>query len=104
MLPPLLKEGDYRSFKFWFNHKVRDGIVYHNELFCRTHSVPVIDRSKLYREACKLAQNDEVIVTAANDRYSLWLSLRSSSLVHLVKSEGDGFPAKIPSSLPPLSS
>ncbi len=80
VIPPILKEGDCNSFKFWFNHRIQHGMVYQNELFYRIKMVPPQDRALLYHQACKLAQHSSVVVTASREQYSLWLSLRSPLL------------------------
>lgn len=83
MLPPVVNEGDIFPFKFWFNNTVQDGMYHRNELFYRLHTVPLTSRAQLYHYACKLAQRDNVIVTAAPEQCSIWVSLRSPSVTAL---------------------
>jgi hypothetical protein len=83
VLPPVVNEGSVFPFKFWFNHTVQDGMYYQNELFYRLHSVGISTRAQLYHYACKLAQRDNVVVTASAQQCSIWVSLRSPSVTAL---------------------
>ncbi|NJO42351.1 MAG: hypothetical protein HC769_19695 [Cyanobacteria bacterium CRU_2_1] len=83
VLPPVIHEGEYNLFKFWFNNSVQDGVYYHNELFYRLQTVALNHRAQLYHQACKLAQHDTVIVTTSMDTCSVWISLRSPSAIRL---------------------
>jgi hypothetical protein len=85
VLPIILAEGNYRSFKFWFNEQLQDGLCYRDELFYRLTSVLIPHRTQLYRAACQLAQSDPVIVTASRTEYSMWVSLRSPRLADLLQ-------------------
>ena len=83
VLPPVVNEGTVFPFKFWFNNTVQDGMYYQNELFYRLHSVSIGTRAQLYHYACKLAQRDNVVVTASDQQCSIWVSLRSPSVTAL---------------------
>lgn len=85
VLPPVLSEGNYHPFKFWFNDRLRDGLFYQNELFYRLQTLSATHRATLYQHACQLAQQDSVIVTASLTEYSMWISLRSPRLSHFVQ-------------------
>ncbi|WP_416666353.1 hypothetical protein [Egbenema bharatensis] len=85
MLPTLLTEGNYHSFKFWFNHQIQDGLLYQNELFYRLKTVSASDRMPLYRSACIVARYDSVLVTVSRTEYSMWVSLRSPRLADLLQ-------------------
>jgi hypothetical protein len=80
VLPPVIAEGKAFPFKFWFHNSIRDGIYYRNELFYRLHTVNRPQRSRLYHYACKLARSSQVLVTASEQKCSLWISLRSPNL------------------------
>ena len=81
MLPPVISEADCRPFKFWFNSRVQDGMSYEGELFYRSQTVGPSDRASLYLQACKLTKQTQVAVTAAENSYSLWISLRNPNLI-----------------------
>jgi hypothetical protein len=83
VLPPVVNEGKVFPFKFWFNNTVQDGMYHQNELFYRLHTVPLALRAQLYHYACRLAQRDNVMVTASNTHCSIWVSLRSPSVTAL---------------------
>lgn len=85
-LPPVILEGDFHPFKFWFKDSVQDGMNYRNELFYRLHTVELQKRAQLYHYACKLAQTDAVVVTASEKSYSIWVSLRSPIASHFTPS------------------
>jgi hypothetical protein len=74
-------EGSFNPFKFWFNNSVQDGMYYQSELFCRLQSVPVRYRAQLYHYACRLAQKESIIVSAAPESYSIWIGLRSPDAI-----------------------
>jgi len=80
VLPPVLEEGDYSTFKFWFENSIQDGMYYRNELFYRLHTAPSWSRARLFHYACRLAQHDHIVVTAAEETYSIWVSFRSPNL------------------------
>jgi hypothetical protein len=81
VLPPVIEESETFPFKFWLNNGIHDGMYYRNELFYRLHSVSLENRARLYHYACKMARNDIVVVTATADRCSIWVSLRSPSMM-----------------------
>lgn len=93
MLPPVINEGDFFPFKFWFNSSIQDGMYYRSELYYRLHTVDVEQRAGLYLYACKLSQENTVVVTSTDKACSLWLNLRSSGAT--------SFPNNSP--LPPLA-
>jgi hypothetical protein len=82
VLPPVIGKGDFHPFKFWFNNQLQDGMLYRNELFYRLQTVSTTHRARLYRYACKIAQQHTVVVTALPNEYSMWVSLRSPSLFY----------------------
>jgi len=78
VLPKSLVEKQIRFFKFWFNHQLQDGLHYQNELFRCVQTVDAPERFRLYRLGSQLAQQGaDVLVTHRQERYSLWVSLRS---------------------------
>ena len=83
MLPPVIEEGEYSPFKFWFEHTIQDGMYYQNELFYRLHTISSESRAQLYHYACQLAQHDYVVVTLTDDECSIWVSLRSPNITAL---------------------
>ncbi|HEY9624487.1 MAG TPA: hypothetical protein V6C78_29290 [Crinalium sp.] len=56
-------------------------MYYRNELFYRLYSIDIKHRARLYHYACKLAQHDNVVVTATDVSCSIWVSLRSPSAI-----------------------
>jgi len=85
VIPPVIHEQDCHPFKFWFNGEIQEGMVYRNELFYRLQTATEAHRAKLYQRACQLAQQEvahepTVVVTASEQAYSIWLSLRSANL------------------------
>lgn len=80
VLPPVIDEGKVFPFKFWFDDQVRDGMSYKNELYCRLGTVERVLRVQFYQYACKLSQQESVIVTTTGKTFSIWLSLRSSTV------------------------
>lgn len=83
VLPPVIREGDFFPFKFWFNNSIQDGMYYRNELFYRLYSVSLKHRAKLYHHACRMAQDEMVVVSAGDRICSLWISLRGSGASEL---------------------
>jgi hypothetical protein len=81
VLPPVISEEECHLFKFWFNGSVQDGMSYEGELFYRSQTVEPSDRASLYLQACKLGKQAPVAVTAAENSYSLWISLRHPKLM-----------------------
>lgn len=81
MLPQILPENQLRVFKFWFYDGTQDGLHYQNELFYRARTVEANQRARLYQLACRLSdRNANVVISAAEDSYSLWISLRNQKL------------------------
>lgn len=82
MLPKVVQEKQLQPFKFWFNDSLQDGVHFENELYYRLRQTPIAERSRLYQIGCKLAQNGaDVFLTAADEQYSLWASLRNQKAV-----------------------
>jgi len=77
VLPPVIDEGSFFPFKFWFKNSIQDGMYYRSELYYRLQTVDAQQRSRLYRFACRLAQREAVVVTASQHACSLWINLRS---------------------------
>jgi len=78
MLPKVLRETDVQVFKFWFNGALQEGLHYDNELFYRALVVESVKRTRLYHLGCKLSEKGgQTVITVADDKSSLWLSLRS---------------------------
>ncbi|WP_205370370.1 MULTISPECIES: hypothetical protein [Thermoleptolyngbya] len=78
VLPPVIDEGNFFPFKFWFRDSIQDGMYYRSELYYRLQTVDAQQRSRLYHFACRLAQREAVVVTANQRSCSLWINLRSS--------------------------
>lgn len=55
-------------------------MYYRNELFYRLHTVDIANRARLYHYACRLSQQSAVVVTASDERCSIWVSLRSPNV------------------------
>lgn len=83
MLPPVIDEGEFFPFKFWFQGSIQDGMYYRNELFYRLHTVDINHRARLYHYACRLSLRDEIVVTATDTTCSIWVSLRSPGASNL---------------------
>jgi|GEM_PF-4246639 len=82
MLPLLLHGLNLRTFKFWQNGKLRDGLCHNNELFFALRVFDSGRRIWVQEQACQLSQQGvPVIVTYEGDSYTLWVRLRSSSQV-----------------------
>jgi len=89
VLPPVIDEGKFFPFKFWFNHGIQDGMYYHNELYYRLQSSDINHRAQLYHYACRIAQRAQVVVTATETHCSIWVSLRSASITLATPSNQD---------------
>ncbi|RMF63475.1 MAG: hypothetical protein D6742_17475 [Cyanobacteria bacterium J069] len=79
MLPPVIDEGSFFPFKFWFKNRIQDGMHYRSELYYRLHTVESQQRARLYHFACRIAQRETVAVSANDHTCSIWVSLRSAS-------------------------
>ncbi len=78
MPPEVIDEHSIFIFKFWLNDALRYGMYHQNELFCRLGLYPIEARARTYQLACKLSQQDAVmVVTCTSKTCSLWGSLRS---------------------------
>lgn len=87
MLPQIMPERRLRTFKFWFNRGLQDGLYYQNELYYRSKSVEAGQRSRLYQLACKLGEhNANILLTTTEAQYSLWINLRNQKLAALTLS------------------
>lgn len=81
MLPQVLREDRIRTFKFWFNDSLQDGLHFRNELFYRCRTVDISQRARLYQLATRLAEHHAyVLVTVTSEHCSLWISLRNQKL------------------------
>jgi len=86
VLPLLLSEANVFIFKFWFNGEFRDGMSYHDELFCCLRTFAAQERSQVYHLGCKLTQHYPVIaLTTSDDRCGLWVSLRDPHLETILR-------------------
>lgn len=94
MLPKVLPESQIQVFKFWFNGALQDGTHQYNELYYRALTVEGVKRTRLYHLACKLSkQQADALVSVADDRCSLWISLRSQMMAaQLVQQRVTGLP------------
>lgn len=82
MLPLLLHGFNLRTFKFWQNGKLRDGLCHNNDLFFALRVFDSGRRIWVQEQACQLSQQGiPVIVTYEGDSYTIWVRLRSSSQV-----------------------
>ena len=78
MLPVVLSEGVVELFKFYRDGMIREGMRYSSELYGLASQFPAANRLKGYQLACELAESGTpVVVTASEERYVIWLSLRS---------------------------
>jgi hypothetical protein len=81
VLPQILLESQLHLFRFWFNDSLQDGLHYQNDLYYRVRTVRADQRTRLYHLACRLAKRHAgIVVSAADDRYSLWINLRHQKL------------------------
>lgn len=78
MLPVVLSENVVNLFKFYMDGSIREGMWYNNELYGLARQLSGSHRLKGYQMACELAeQGTPVVVTASDDRYAIWISLRA---------------------------
>jgi hypothetical protein len=83
VVPAVLDEAHICPFKFWFDNQIQDGMSYQNELFYRVLTTEIAARAHLYQYACRLSQSDRFVITANQNRCSLWVSLRNADCVAL---------------------
>ncbi|MGK7902889.1 MAG: hypothetical protein AB4352_16060 [Hormoscilla sp.] len=80
MLPVVLSENLVNLFKFYMDGSIREGMWYDNELYGLAREFPESHRLKGYQIACELAeQGTPVVITASDDRYATWISLRAAA-------------------------
>lgn len=78
MLPVVLSENVVNLFKFYMDGSICEGMRYNGELYGLAREFSGSHRLKGYQIACELAeQGTPVVVTAADDRYAIWISLRA---------------------------
>jgi len=78
MLPVVLSENVVNWFKFYMDGSIREGMRYKNELYGLVREFPGSHRLKGYQIACELAESGTpVAITASDDRYAIWSSLRA---------------------------
>ena len=76
--PCVVHEKFVRSFKFWLNGQVNLGMSCGNELFALQEVYSAKQRERAYDCAYDLGRDgSEVVVTASNQHYKVWLNLRS---------------------------
>ncbi len=81
-LPLLLHGFNLRTFKFWQNGQLRDGLCHNNELFFALRVFDSGRRVWVQEQAYQLSQQGiPVIVTYEGDSYTIWVRLRSSAQV-----------------------
>jgi len=94
VLPQVINENQVFIFKFWFSNTIRYGMYYQNELFCRLNTYPLARRAHAYQLACKLnQQNAVVLISCTPDNCSLWGSLRSPLVKDLLVKAGSASPS-----------
>ncbi|UZQ54955.1 hypothetical protein OOK60_02415 [Trichothermofontia sichuanensis B231] len=82
MLPLLLNKLNLRTFKFWQNGKLHDGLCHNNELFFALRVFDSDRRVWVQEQAAQLSQQGiPVIVTYEGNSYTIWVRLRSSAQV-----------------------
>ncbi|MDX2244647.1 MAG: hypothetical protein NW224_28570 [Leptolyngbyaceae cyanobacterium bins.302] len=85
MLPLVIDEQQVFTFKFWFEAQIQTGMQFQNELFCQLVVADVDQRSRLYRKACKLAQQGvRLVITCSPSQCCVWGSLRDELVKQLL--------------------
>jgi hypothetical protein len=87
VLPPVVDEASVFPFKFWLKDKIHEGMYYRSELFYRLYTADLSHRAKLYHHACKMSQQDDIVVTTTQQTCSIWISLRSPNASQLIPTE-----------------
>lgn len=75
----LINEKFISQFKYWLDDQVQQGMRFRNDLFTQVAGFKNSQRREAFDLAWKLSQEREgqVIVTATNFHYTVWLNLRS---------------------------
>lgn len=77
-MPAVLTEKIVSLFNFYLNGKIQQGMRYGFDLYQLAFEFQPNDRLKAYQHANELMQDGlQVVVTAATNRYVVWVSLRS---------------------------
>ena len=77
----LINEKFISQFKFWLDGQVQQGMRFRSELFAHVAEFKSSQRREAFDLTWKLSQEkgQQVIVTATNSHYIVWLNLRSSA-------------------------
>jgi hypothetical protein len=78
MTPPILPETKVTPFIFFAEGELRDGMSLKTKMYGKIESAVVSDRPRLYQMAILLSeQKIPCIITMTQEKYSLWVLLRS---------------------------
>jgi hypothetical protein len=81
VLPPVIPEGELFPFRFWLNGSFHNGMHYRSELFYLLYTADAQYRSQVYHYACKLAQNNTIVISMTEASCRIWVSLRSPQAI-----------------------
>lgn len=77
-LPTLVSEDQIRRFNYCWHGQVRTGMFFKDRLFTCLGGFEEDERAVAYEHACRLAQNHDVVMTAAQQvprQYYLWAEI-----------------------------
>lgn len=78
MTPPIIPLEKGRTFQFFGQEMLRDGISFGGKMYGKIESVSMRDRPHLYQIAIVLSeQKIPCLITTSSEDYSLWVLLRS---------------------------
>lgn len=86
-LPTIVNESLVHQFRYWEDH-VKVGMRYRHELYTLLQSYPIAERLKACDLGCEYQRRGiEVCITASKTTYSIWLNLKSLSVLSLDSSK-----------------
>ncbi|HEY9628362.1 MAG TPA: hypothetical protein V6C84_13760 [Coleofasciculaceae cyanobacterium] len=86
MLPVMVHEALIRSFSFYGEGGIHEGMSHGQQLYKLVESYKTAARLQAYALGCDLSnQGYRTVVTVSDRKYKVWLELRSQALIKTAK-------------------
>ncbi len=77
-LPLLISEQQVRPFNYYQDGAIFCAIAFQHKFYKRVYRFDQIERSKAYVMGCQISEHgNDVIMTASDQYYTLWVDLRA---------------------------
>ena len=86
--PFMVEESKLRTFRFFHQNQIQDGMCYENELYAAVHCFDLTHRLKAYQIAWVLSEAKvPMILSLSTHRLIIWINLQSPTYLVLVRQD-----------------